>query len=403
MKQRYLEGSTLGRTGLVLTILSVLTSCGSMKTTKPSTGLQPESVLSNNAGTESRKFRKSAYVSTGLGISMLEPDNSQIPTWEVTDSTNSGGQITLGADINRHVSAEFHSADLGSAGVEQTNGPKRGRVNYHLHGVSALWYAGKNRHRQKRQGLTGYGRAGFAMMDNSPVGDAPYRQVHSTQLLFGAGLEYTTRRGLGLRAEYISFDSDAQYAQLGLIYRMQRNQERRSEQKIVSAPAPVQNLPAEIPPVAAVVKAAPIDSDSDGVADAVDRCSGSTSGFVVDKNGCALFEGTIEGVTFFSASERLTPKARKVLNNAARTLAQYPETIVRIMAHTDNQGSAAYNQNLSYRRAKMVAKYLILRGIAKSRLRVFAHGETLPIASNESSQGRAVNRRVELEAIYPDR
>jgi len=112
-------------------------------------------------------MQRSVYASTGLGASRLNPDKSGIPTWSVSDKVNAGGQITIGADINRHFSLELHSADLGSAGVEKFGGSQRGRINYHMHGGSALWYAGKNRHNNKRAGLTGFGRAGVAKMHNS--------------------------------------------------------------------------------------------------------------------------------------------------------------------------------------------------------------------------------------------
>jgi len=361
---------------------------------------QPVQPVSNLPTTLSgpESFRRSVYAATGVGASRLTPDKSGISSWSVSDKVNTGGQITIGADINRHLSLELHSADLGSAGVEQFGGPLRGRINYHMHGGSVLWYAGKNRHNNKRRGLTGYARGGVAMMNNSPVGSAPYSQRNSTQLLIGAGVEYATKIGLGLRAEAISFDSDAQYAQLGLIYRLGK--------KSKPIPAPVLEVktetieqPIATLAVAKVVPVTPLDTDGDGVIDTIDQCKDTKAGALVDAVGCAVFQGTLEGVNFYSASERLTPEAQAVLDRVAVTLQQYPRAKINVNAHTDSKGSNFYNQNLSKRRAKMVVQYLGYKGVDTQNLIPTAFGETKPIASNDTSQGRAINRRVELEAF----
>lgn len=342
----------------------------------------------------SRSFRRSVYASTGMGASRLNPDNSQIPTWNVSDKVNAGGQITLGADVNRHVSLELHSADLGSAGVEKFGGTLRGRVNYHMHGGSVLWYLGKNRHRNKRQGITGFARAGVAMMDNSPVGNAPYSQRHSTQMLAGAGVEYASKIGLGVRAEMISFDSDAQYAQLGVVYRLGK--------KSIRKPVSVAQLPEEqdtpVVPIAAAA-AAPLDTDNDGVFDQSDECQSTRRGVMVDAVGCAAFNEALEGVNFFSTSDRLTGKAKAILDDVAITLKKYPAVKINVTAHTDNVGTELYNQNLATRRAKTVVQYLGTQGIDKGNLIPLAVGESAPVATNDTPQGRAINRRVELQPI----
>jgi len=383
-----------------LSSLLLLSGCSLM----PNQGKDPVGLAQAEPAAEailahgSKSFRRSVYASTGVGASRLNPDNSQIPTWNVSDKVNGGGQVTVGADINRHVSLELHSADLGSAGVEKFGGSLRGRINYHLHGGSVLWYAGKNRHRNKRRGITGYGRAGIAMMDNSPVGNAPYEQRNSTQLLVGAGLEYATKIGLGLRAEVISYDSDAQYGQLGVIYRLGRKS-RPANLAIIDAinEEVVERVVTPQPTVAAAV--APLDSDSDGVLDGKDQCPTTAPDVLVDAVGCAIFDGVLEGVNFYSASERLTPEARNILDGVAATLKQYPRARIKVNAHTDNKGSEFYNQNLSTRRAKMVVQYLSLKGINRDNLVPTAFGETNPIATNNTAKGRAKNRRVELQLV----
>jgi len=342
---------------------------------------------------ESDGFQRNVYVSTGIGASRLIPEKSGISTWSVSDKVNAGGQITIGADINRHFSVELHSADLGSAGVEKFGGSQRGRINYHMHGGSALWYIGENRGEHKRRGFTGYGRIGLAVMHNSPEGNAPYSQRNSSQLLFGAGIEYSTKIGLGLRAELIGYDEDAQYAQLGLMYRYGR----KLQKPIAALPIAKEKIATPAPVLA--VQVAPLDTDKDGVINSLDQCKSTKPGVLVDTVGCAVFNGVLEGVNFFSASERLTPKARSILDGVARTLKKYPEAKINVNAHTDSKGSEFFNQNLSTRRAKMVVLYLGLKGIDRESLVPRAFGESKPIASNDTAEGRALNRRVELHAV----
>ncbi|ENP0852033.1 OmpA family protein, partial [Vibrio parahaemolyticus] len=84
------------------------------------------------------------------------------------------------------------------------------------------------------------------------------------------------------------------------------------------------------------------------------------------------------------------------LESLAKQLTQYPEDKVQIVGHTDSSGPEAYNQRLSEHRAQAVADYLKRMGIAESRLMVMGQGESHPVASNDTAEGRAQNRRVEV-------
>jgi len=181
------------------------------------------------------------YAVAGIGPSRLEPDTSAVAGVDLDDRVEPAGQITIGADLTRHISLEAHSADLGSAGLSPS-----GRINYQVNGASALLYAGGNRGRFRRQGLTGFGRLGVGVLDNSAVGDVSFEQENGTHLLYGAGLEYMTEIGVGLRAEGVVFDTDVQYAQLGLMYRTGRKKQTErpklavaeQEQPVIAAAAP---------------------------------------------------------------------------------------------------------------------------------------------------------------------
>ena len=80
----------------------------------------------------------------------------------------------------------------------------------------------------------------------------------------------------------------------------------------------------------------------------------------------------------------------------AIVLNDYEKTYVDVVGHTDSTGRADYNQQLSVRRAQSVADYLMSREVIPERLVVTGRGQTQPIASNETPEGRALNRRVEI-------
>lgn len=95
----------------------------------------------------------------------------------------------------------------------------------------------------------------------------------------------------------------------------------------------------------------------------------------------------------------LRPQVQNDLRDLAQSLASYPDHDAVIVGHTDNVGSDQFNQGLSERRAGAVNRFLSNNGISMARLRTVGMGETQPIASNETAEGRQLNRRVEV-AIY---
>jgi outer membrane protein OmpA-like peptidoglycan-associated protein len=104
-------------------------------------------------------------------------------------------------------------------------------------------------------------------------------------------------------------------------------------------------------------------------------------------------------LTFAFNSSDLNAAFDPVLDKVAQTLNQYNQTMVEVAGHTDSTGSAEYNQKLSERRAQSVAAYLVGRGVNVKRLIVVGDGENHPIASNDTPQGQAANRRVELTIV----
>lgn len=138
------------------------------------------------------------------------------------------------------------------------------------------------------------------------------------------------------------------------------------------------------------------DDDGDGILNSVDQCPDSPAGTRVNNVGCP-FDRTLllQGVKFETNKDTLLPESIPILDNAIATLKRYPEVNIEVQGHTDSRGADAYNLDLSARRAATVLKYLRDGGVT-NQLTSRGYGETDPIASNDTDEGRQQNRRVVL-------
>ena len=107
----------------------------------------------------------------------------------------------------------------------------------------------------------------------------------------------------------------------------------------------------------------------------------------------------VYGINFRVNSDSLQVGAAKILEEFARLMSIYPNLKIEIQGHTDNTGAAAHNLKLSNRRAQTVQKYILLYGIDQSRMKAKGYGMTKPVETNDTEEGRAKNRRVELVKI----
>lgn len=121
------------------------------------------------------------------------------------------------------------------------------------------------------------------------------------------------------------------------------------------------------------------------------------TGISVTRVGNEIVLNMPGNVTFATNSADINAEFYKVLNSVALVLNEYKNTTVDVIGHTDNVGSDAYNQQLSERRARSVAEYLASQGVMPARLLIAGRGESQPIASNDTPEGRAQNRRVTLQ------
>jgi OOP family OmpA-OmpF porin len=139
----------------------------------------------------------------------------------------------------------------------------------------------------------------------------------------------------------------------------------------------------------------PVDSDGDGVTDDKDRCPGTPAGARINASGCWV----LSGVLFDTGKSTIRPEMNRELEEVAMVMRRNPDLKIEIQGHTDSVGDAAFNQRLSEQRARAVMNYLIGEGISALRLQARGLGETRPAASNDTAEGRAINRRVELKPL----
>lgn len=156
------------------------------------------------------------------------------------------------------------------------------------------------------------------------------------------------------------------------------------------------------------------DEDGDGVPDSRDKCPGTPRGVPVDADGCPPVVAevveevvvveedeviVVSGILFEFDSARLTAGDKARLDTVASRLTnEAPNAQLTITGHTDSVGSDAYNLKLSERRAVSVTDYLVEKGVARGNVvSVSGAGESRPIADNATADGRAQNRRVEIQ------
>lgn len=137
------------------------------------------------------------------------------------------------------------------------------------------------------------------------------------------------------------------------------------------------------------------DIDGDGVPDLMDDCPGTKPGTEVDEHGCWKLV-VMADVLFDFDHHDLLPAGMAVLNKVVDFMMENPMLNLEISGHTDNIGSHSYNEQLSRQRAMAGQGYLISKGIAKERISSTWHSFTKPVASNDTKEGRALNRRIEF-------
>jgi len=141
------------------------------------------------------------------------------------------------------------------------------------------------------------------------------------------------------------------------------------------------------------------DLDRDGIENRFDQCPATPCNFTVDSYGCPV--KTTLKVNFATNSATLRGFSVHKIDIFADFLLNNRGSFVQIVGHTDSIGSSMHNLILSRQRANAVVQALIYRGVSPARVRAEGRGENIPIASNSTVGGRALNRRIEAVLTYP--
>jgi outer membrane protein OmpA-like peptidoglycan-associated protein len=150
----------------------------------------------------------------------------------------------------------------------------------------------------------------------------------------------------------------------------------------------------------ALIGAAVFGAAGAGIGAALDRQEAELraqlgSGTVVN-TGNQLIVTLPQDILFGVDSASVGIQSQGDLQAVARSLNNYPNTTVNVIGHTDSTGDAAYNQDLSERRAQAVARVLVASGVSGGRINAIGQGENTPVATNQTAEGRQQNRRVEI-------
>ena len=334
------------------------------------------------------------YAGLGYGYSYVSPDEeAQNFFHDTSENHDNGLHILIGKQFSPHWFAELKYADLGEAGITNRNPAiaaayPNAAITYKVPSIMAGYEWRVEKH------LKPFAKVGLSVISNSAKGGpVPFEEQTSVQLAFGVGLRYDFGKSPWfLRGDADFYDRDAWYAGVAVGLFFGSKAETRPYVAPPPAPEPAPEPEPAPPPNP--------DTDGDGVLNEVDDCPNTEPGAAVDSRGCIVrAQIDLPDVRFETNSDRLRPGAERTLNDAAETLIRNPGLRTEVAGYTDNRGDEAYNRGLSERRAKTVRDYLIEKGVDANQLSWRGYGESDPIADNETSEGRELNRRVVLRIL----
>lgn len=319
--------------------------------------------------TDATVFKGRPYIALGGGISTLTPGD-RCPCIAIGDENDTGVSVAIGYDFSTWITTEIYFADLGAASVDFL-GSEVADVTYETFGASVIGYlynsqsgfsfGSKAKGLARREGLSLYGRVGVGSMQARTAPNIDHNRDHITHVAFGAGLEYGFRNGFAVRGEFMSYDTDAQLAQVVVLKRFGK---------------------ASAPPVSRSIT--PGTNNNTDAITPVDKLAGLA----------------VPTVYFDFDKDVVRPDGARDLDELLREL-DGTDVVMQLDGHTDYYGTEVYNEGLALRRANSVRRYLISAGVEPGRIRVDGFGETSPATTDRSDAGRALNRRVEITLSRP--
>lgn len=326
------------------------------------------------AGSSADDFNSCWYAGAAYGFSHLDPEQES-NGWRTDDDESDGWAVHVGWHFKPHWFGELKYADIGEAGLGN-DVPAIDRfypnaaISYQ---VPSLMFGYFLREPDSRWNV--YGKVGASAIRNDSAGEggtAFYEKQTEVQVALGVGLHFHSPGSRWfMRMELDSYDRDAWYANVSFSRYFGGQAVRASYEEPLAerAEEPVLVEPERQPEL------------------------------IVPVLSCDRFDGAVPGVNFATNSDELTASAKTVLRPFASELASVSAARVEIQAHTDGQGSDAYNQILSDRRAASVQRFLESNGVRRAQLSAVGFGERKPVADNSTAAGRAQNRRVAFKVI----
>lgn len=331
-----------------------------------------EKVFCNYLDADNTEYSPCAYGSLGIGITDVDPEG-EANGWRTSDSSSQGYKITAGYQFKPKWFAELSYTDAGAAKLDNVNPNITGNpeLDYKIPALMLGYYLREPNHK-----LNFFVKAGLSVIEND-VNDSrvPFDQESSEQFALGVGAQWRFADRFFSRIELDSYDRDALYAGISLGMYIGGKAKSSSKPK----PTPVQTFAEPKEPEPAPEPAFVEDISAEKI--------------------CEEFSGAIEGIQFKTNSADLADGVKTILDAAAGELIKFSDVQVEIQAHTDSMGAESYNQQLSDQRALSVRDYLISQGVTENRLTAKGFGETSPRDTNETSEGRARNRRVEFKML----
>ena len=406
---------------------------------------------------EQNRLQQCWYAGAELNRTLLDPDSNSAESL-VTDDSDNGWSIALGWRFLPKSFAEFKYSDQGSAAINTDS--SRAEIDYTTRSL-LFGYDIINVNEQLRF----YLKAGVADIDGNATGDSSIDVANdSVRFAGGAGFEYRWNNPWFARFNADFYSKDVQQfgfsinRYIGGSFRQRApkttakkpsvseqfiSKQSTSKQSTSKQSSPQSTLEKQDIPV---VNIGDIDTSTtrqsapqystqtnleiaDTLTTSKDQSNlairasepipvktelntarKTTKTIVATDNlaqqtlgeDCENLAGILKNVKFENNSSYLKSSAKNQLSRYAAILKRYPNTKIKINAHTDSKGDNHYNQWLSERRAQSVATFLNKRGVNANQLDTEGVGEQQPIASNDSDQGRETNRRVEFVIVKSD-
>lgn len=299
--------------------------------------------------------------------------------------------LRAGYNFNEHIGAELFGSYVLTESDRRSGPETNVESDVYRFGGNLLY------HFLPKQKFVPFAAIGFGRY-NVTVPDLNRPKTNKSLAEYGGGFKYFVADDFALRADIrhvLGFSpsiDNVEYS-VGVTWQF-------AGVRPPAAPPKVVTVAAEPQACAACVIPPRVDSDGDGVEDALDKCPGTAKGLRVDSNGCVITQTIVlRAVNFVYNSDTLTEPSKATLNDVYAAVASQPGLKLEIGGHTDSKGADAYNLALSQRRANAVKAYLVSKGAPADSITAKGYGESRPISSNDSPEGRADNRRVEFRLL----